>query len=190
MLVKIYNNYYINLCALISSSDTIAQYCTNLFSGPGVLAKIALKAGAEKGRDGKGSIFLWAAGTGGQYSDNCNCDGYSTSIYTMSVTAVSDSGNIPWYTETCPSIIATTYGIGTKSERKLVTTDLRFGCTDQFHGGTSSSAPIAAGLIALALEANPGKGLLIIYVMPCGPKTKKDKYIVVSRGASQLGGLF
>ncbi|TRY60694.1 hypothetical protein DNTS_017087, partial [Danionella cerebrum] len=36
-----------------------------------------------------------------------------------------------------------------------VTTDLRQRCTDE-HSGTSASAPMAAGIIALALEANPG----------------------------------
>uniref|UniRef100_A0A8I5YQG8 Proprotein convertase subtilisin/kexin type 4 n=1 Tax=Pongo abelii TaxID=9601 RepID=A0A8I5YQG8_PONAB len=35
-----------------------------------------------------------------------------------------------------------------------VTTDLHHRCTDQ-HTGTSASAPLAAGMIALALEANP-----------------------------------
>nr|XP_024650129.1 proprotein convertase subtilisin/kexin type 4 [Macaca nemestrina] len=35
-----------------------------------------------------------------------------------------------------------------------VTTDLHHQCTDQ-HTGTSASAPLAAGMIALALEANP-----------------------------------
>ena len=41
--------------------------------------------GVRKGRGGKGSIFVWASGNGGKYQDNCNCDGYATSIYTLSV---------------------------------------------------------------------------------------------------------
>ncbi len=59
----------------------------------------ALSDGVEKGRNGKGSIFVWAAGTGGKYMDNCNCDGYVTSIYTISISSVSELGTIPWYTE-------------------------------------------------------------------------------------------
>ena len=43
---------------------------------------------------------------------------------------------------------------GTTSERQIVTTDLHHGCTVK-HTGTSASAPMAAGIIALALEANP-----------------------------------
>jgi subtilase family serine protease len=37
----------------------------------------------------------------------------------------------------------------------VVTTDLHGECTDQ-HTGTSASSPMAAGIIALALESNPG----------------------------------
>lgn len=40
------------------------------------------------------------------------------------------------------------------AERKVVTTDLHGKCTDQ-HTGTSASSPMAAGIVALALEANP-----------------------------------
>ena len=64
--------------------------------GPGPLAKMALQQGAEKGRQGKGSIFVWASGNGGKYLDNCNCDGYTTSIYTLSVSSASEFGRIPW----------------------------------------------------------------------------------------------
>lgn len=39
-------------------------------------------------------------------------------------------------------------------ERQVVTTDLHHSCTSS-HTGTSASAPLAAGICALALEANP-----------------------------------
>jgi Subtilase family len=40
------------------------------------------------------------------------------------------------------------------SERQVVTTDLHHTCTAK-HTGTSASAPMAAGIVALTLEANP-----------------------------------
>ena len=43
---------------------------------------------------------------------------------------------------------------GTTSERQIVTTDLHHTCTVK-HTGTSASAPMAAAIIALTLEANP-----------------------------------
>jgi len=122
--------------------------------GPGKLASRAFKNGITRGRNGKGSIFVWASGNGGRYKDNCNCDGYATSIYTITVSSTSESGHIPWYSEACSSTLATTYSSGTTSERQIVTTDLHHSCTLK-HTGTSASAPMAAGIIALALEANP-----------------------------------
>lgn len=122
--------------------------------GPGKLASRAFQQGIYRGRDGKGSIFVWASGNGGRYKDNCNCDGYATSIFTITVSSTSESGAIPWYSEPCSATIATTYSSGTTSERQIVTTDLHHKCTSK-HTGTSASAPMAAAIIALTLEANP-----------------------------------
>ena len=122
--------------------------------GPGKLATRAFKNGITRGRDGKGSIFVWASGNGGRYKDNCNCDGYATSIYTITISSTSESGQIPWYSEACSSTLATTYSSGTTTEKQIVTTDLHYSCTVK-HTGTSASAPMAAAIIALVLEANP-----------------------------------
>lgn len=53
--------------------------------GPGPLASKALLDGATKGRDSKGSIFVYASGNGGRSGDNCNCDGYANSIFTIAI---------------------------------------------------------------------------------------------------------
>jgi hypothetical protein len=106
-----------------------------------------------QGRNRKGSIFVWASGNGGSSHDSCNCDGYTNSIYTLSISSVSENNQEPWYLEECSSTLATTYSSGdTYKEKQIVTTDLHNGCT-QSHTGTSASAPLAAGICALALEA-------------------------------------
>ncbi|XP_047189048.1 furin (paired basic amino acid cleaving enzyme) b isoform X2 [Scophthalmus maximus] len=105
------------------------------------------------GRSGLGSIFVWASGNGGREQDSCNCDGYTNSIYTLSISSTTQSGNVPWYSEPCSSTLASTFSSGNPGEKQIVTTDLRQKCTDS-HTGTSASAPLAAGIIALALEAN------------------------------------
>ncbi|XP_032296891.1 proprotein convertase subtilisin/kexin type 4 isoform X2 [Coturnix japonica] len=122
--------------------------------GPGVLAMKAFHNGITKGRGGLGSIFIWASGNGGINYDNCNCDGYTNSIYTLTVGSAFASGRQPRYSEPCASTLTTTYSSSVSSQAQIVTTDLHHHCTDR-HAGSSASAPLAAGMIALALEANP-----------------------------------
>ncbi|XP_043231363.1 furin-like protease 2 [Amphibalanus amphitrite] len=129
--------------------------------GPGPLARRAFIEGVLKGRKGRGSIFVWASGNGGQYVDNCNCDGYTNSIFTLSISSATQGGNKPWYLEECASTLATTYSSGTPlHDKSMATCDQdaalrpKHICTVS-HTGTSASAPLAAGMCALALEANP-----------------------------------
>ncbi|XP_048083043.1 proprotein convertase subtilisin/kexin type 4 isoform X9 [Ursus arctos] len=122
--------------------------------GPGVLTREAFRRGVTKGRGGLGTLFVWASGNGGLHYDNCNCDGYTNSIHTLSVGSTTRQGRVPWYSEACASTLTTTYSSGVAADPQIVTTDLHHQCTDR-HTGTSASAPLAAGMIALALEANP-----------------------------------
>ncbi|XP_034241763.1 furin-like protease 1 isoform X2 [Thrips palmi] len=121
--------------------------------GPGELATRAFLEGISRGRGGKGSIFVWASGNGGRDMDNCNCDGYTNSIWTLSISSATENGLVPWYSEACSSTLATTYSSGQTGEKQVVTIDLHHMCTSS-HTGTSASAPLAAGICALALEAN------------------------------------
>eukprot|EP00071_Canis_lupus_P029439 XP_022262996.1 proprotein convertase subtilisin/kexin type 4 isoform X10 [Canis lupus familiaris] len=122
--------------------------------GPGILTREAFRRGVTKGRGGLGTLFVWASGNGGLHYDNCNCDGYTNSIHTLSVGSTTQNGRVPWYSEACASTLTTTYSSGVATDPQIVTTDLHHQCTDK-HTGTSASAPLAAGMIALALEANP-----------------------------------
>ena len=121
--------------------------------GPGRLTKQAFIDGAKNGRNGKGSIFVWASGNGGRYHDSCSCDGYCNSIYTITVSSTTENENIPWYSEKCASTLSATYSSGTRPERNIVTTDLRHGCTPS-HTGTSASAPIAAAMHSVEKRRN------------------------------------
>uniref|UniRef100_A0A8C8S5D0 Proprotein convertase subtilisin/kexin type 7 n=1 Tax=Pelusios castaneus TaxID=367368 RepID=A0A8C8S5D0_9SAUR len=126
--------------------------------GPHQLGKAALQHGVIAGRRGFGSIFVVASGNGGQHSDNCNYDGYANSIYTVTIGAVDEDGNRPFYAEECASMLAVTFSGGDKTTRSIVTTDWDMqkgkGCTEG-HTGTSAAAPLAAGMIALMLQVRP-----------------------------------
>jgi len=75
-----------------------------------------------QGRGGLGSIFVWASGNGGQNGDSCNCDGYTNSIYTLSISSATENGHVPWYSEACPSTLAATYSSGSGHDRQIVST--------------------------------------------------------------------
>ena len=155
--------------------------------GPGALAKKAFEDGALMGRNGLGSIFVWASGNGGRFNDSCACDGYANSIYTLSISSTSENSEKPWYLEECTSTLATTYSSGDErhGEHEIITTDIHHQCTKK-HTGTSAAAPLAAGIIALALEANPKltwRDVMFLVVLSSQAKSiKSNNYIVNKRG--------
>ena len=73
-----------------------------------------------QGRGGKGSIFVWASGNGGSKGDNCNCDGYIGSVYTLSIGSASQRGQFPWYGERCAATMAATYSSGAYLDQMIV----------------------------------------------------------------------
>jgi len=161
--------------------------------GPGPLAKRAFLNGVTRGRSGKGSIFVWASGNGGRHVDDCNCDGYTNSIFTLSISSASQAGFKPWYLEQCSSTLATTFSSGTPGHDESIVTvdqDARLRpdkiCTRE-HTGTSASAPIAAGVCALALEANPSltwrdMQYLVIMTSTPGPLLNEEGWLKNGRG--------
>jgi proprotein convertase subtilisin/kexin type 1 len=74
----------------------------------------------KQGRNGKGVIYAWASGNGGKQGDNCDCDGYTGSIYTISISTVTQQNAAPWYGEKCASTMASTYSSGAKEDLKIV----------------------------------------------------------------------
>ncbi|XP_021356172.1 furin-like protease kpc-1 [Mizuhopecten yessoensis] len=111
----------------------------------------AISAAVQKGRNGLGSIFLWASGNGGT-NDNCNCDGYAKSINVISIASVSENQYAGYYSEYCSAILASCYS-GDDVQYDILTTDIGGSCTN--FSGTSASTPLSAAVIALVLEANP-----------------------------------
>ncbi|MBI5965096.1 MAG: S8 family serine peptidase [Chloroflexi bacterium] len=154
---------------------------------PGPLTLAALQNGVNNGRGGKGSIYVWAAGNGGIYDphtgasvgDNVNYDGYANSRFAIAVGAVDDTGVRSNYTEPGAALLVTAPSSGGEGSLRpgVTTTDLLgtdgFNTTSGAVGdcvtdfgsaanstlrGTSSSASIVSGVVALMLQANPNLG--------------------------------
>lgn len=120
---------------------------------PGVLIRRAMLNAVQNGRGGLGSIYVFASGNGAGNDDNCNFDGYTNSIYSITVGAIDRKGNHPYYSEKCSASLVVTYSSGEGDA--IHTTDVgQNNCYDQ-HGGTSAAAPLAAGIFALVLQVRP-----------------------------------
>lgn len=131
--------------------------------GPQALA--ALQNGATAGRNGLGAIYTWAAGNGLLSNDNVNYDPYANSRYTLAVSAIDHNGRQSWYSEPGAPILVAAYS----NSPGIVTTDqsgargynaggggnLSDAAYTNDFGGTSSATPLASGVLALILEANP-----------------------------------
>lgn len=50
---------------------------------PRRLASMALERGVNQGRQGKGSLYVWASGNGGLEDDDCAMDGYASHKHTV-----------------------------------------------------------------------------------------------------------
>jgi kexin len=79
---------------------------------PGILIKKAMVNAVQNGRGGKGSIYVFASGNGASNEDNCNFDGYTNSIYSITVGAIDRKGLHPYYSEKCSAQLVVTYSSG------------------------------------------------------------------------------
>lgn len=131
--------------------------------GPGTLTLQALENGVATGRSNKGSIYVWAGGNGGGDGDNVNYDGYANSRYVIAVGAVTNTGVQSGYSEPgAPLLVVAPSDGGSKyivSTDRSGTAGYNFAgdCVTNF-GGTSSTAPLVSGIVALMLQRNPNLG--------------------------------
>ena len=119
------------------------------------LAASAMADGLQTGRNGRGSIFVFASGNGGARGDMTAFDGYLNLKGTLTACAVNRSGQLPSWGEQGENILVC--GLSGDGDSRITTTGIRNGYRSDF-GGASAAAPMVTGVIALMLEANPALG--------------------------------
>lgn len=137
----------------------------------------AVVQGVTQGRNGRGIVYVWAAGNGaepqpnapGTPTDNSNLDGQANFPAVIAIGAVGDDGKKASYSEEGANLLVCTPSQG-RGGHAITTVDrtgnvgfnqgtnandyANTSYTNTFNG-TSSACPLAAGCVALMLQANP-----------------------------------
>ena len=129
---------------------------------------IALKDLADNGRGGLGTVVVQSAGNSFNLGDDTNLHSFQNSRYIVTVAATDYSGSISAFSSQGSSILVSAPGGGGGGGvggylGEILTTDRvgssGYGASDYyFISGTSFSAPVVSGVIALMMEANPSLG--------------------------------
>ncbi|MDO4231222.1 MAG: S8 family serine peptidase [Lautropia sp.] len=109
----------------------------------------------DTGRQGRGSIFVFAGGNGANRGDYAVYDGYMSTLGTLSICAVNAAGQRATYSEPGPSLLVCAPSGETRITPrlpKISTTTIGNNYNNTFNG-TSAAAPMASGVIALMLQA-------------------------------------
>lgn len=156
----------------------------------------ALQELATEGRHGLGTVVVQSAGNGYNYGDDTNLHNFQNSRYIITVGATDYSGSSSYFSTSGASIlVAAPGGAGYGDYASIITTD-RTGAAGLYSGneafadGTSFSAPIVSGIVAMMLEVNPKLGYRDVQQILAYSATQTDFWAgtIVANGGKEWNG--
>jgi subtilisin-like proprotein convertase family protein len=135
----------------------------------GLATELAIEAAAETGRGGRGTVLVFSSGNDGDDGDDVNYNGFKNNRRLFVIGSMAREGTRSLFSTPGAALIGCTLG-GSQGFASLTTTDrvgnngyntqtTRADLTNRSYStyftGTSAAAPIASGIVALMLQANP-----------------------------------
>jgi len=125
------------------------------FSAPQL--ETALETGVTEGRNGLGTVYVFAAGNGRANGEDTSGANLQSSRHTIAVGATDAGGQIAAFSTPGSAVLVSAQGVNVVTADPVGSDGFVSGDFVSI-SGTSFSAPMVSGVVALMLEANPDLG--------------------------------
>ena len=136
--------------------------------------EMAVEDGVTNGYGGKGVVYVWSAGNGGDNEDDSNLDEIANYYAIVAACAVGHDDKRSDYSEPGVNLwVCGPSSSGRVGQPGITTTDNGHRYWGRF-GGTSAAAPIVSGVVALMREANTALTWRDVKLILAGSARKND----------------
>ena len=141
---------------------------------------MAIETGISEGFHGKGTVYVFSGGNDGDRGENSNYDGYANHHAMVTVCGVDYQGKYDGNSDPGANLWVCAFDKDNDRKHGIVTTDYTNVRTHVYNGyqisgaGTSYSAPMVSGIVALMRQANPNLGWRDVKLILAASARKND----------------